>query len=496
MKKIVVYFVVVTAILISYPKAYGQADSLVLDLQTVVGRANKESLTAFRAKNQYLANYWQYRTFKAERLPSLSLNVTPFRYNRSFTKRYDSGKDIDIYRKKQSLYSYGNLALQQNFDWLGGTFFVDSELGFSRNFGDNSYKQFSSVPIRIGYRQDLLGYNPFKWEKKIEPLKFQVAQQKLLYNIEQTAEEATRYFFNLAMAQAKYELATYNLKSSEKMYEIGKERHKIASIRQSDLYTLKLDKINAQNSLENAKIEIQRAMFALATYLGMDKHTHISLNLPSKPKVFAISVEDAVKLAKENNPKFLEAQKNVLELKQQVAQTRIRRYFNASLSASVGFNQVAETLDAAYKSPLQQDIFSVTLAIPILDWGVRKGRYNVAKSNLNVAELTAKQEALKIEEDIIMTVGDFSVQQKLIFSAEEALKLAKMAYEQTQERFIIGKVDLSSMTLANNRHQQAQKNYIGALQNYWLSYFKIRRLTLYDFEKEQPLGVSFEDIER
>ncbi len=161
----------------------------------------------------------------------------------------------------------------------------------------------------------------------------------------------------------------------------------------------------------------------------------------------------------------------------------------------MGFNQVAETLDAAYKSPLQQDIFSVTLSIPILDWGVRKGRYNVAKNNLNVAELTAKQDALKIEEDIIMTVGDFSVQQKLIYSAEEALKLAKMAYEQTQERFIIGKVDLNSMTLANNRHQQAQTNYITALQNYWLSYFKIRRLTLYDFEQEQPLGVSFEDIE-
>ncbi len=279
------------------------------------------------------------------------------------------------------------------------------------------------------------------------------------------------------------------------MYEIGKERYTIAGIRQSDLYTLKLDKINAQNSLQNAKIQIQRAMFALATYLGLDKKTYIALRLPAKPKVFNIFVEDAVRLAKENNPQFLKAQKNILELKQQLAIAKIRRYFNASLSASVGFNQVAETFHEAYQSPSQQDVFAVTLAIPILDWGVRKGKYNVAKSNLNVAELTAKQDALKIEEDIIMTVGDFSVQQKLIYSAEEALELAKMAYEQTQERFIIGKVDLSSMTLANNRHQQAQKNYIAALQNYWLSYFKIRRLTLYDFEKEQPLGISFEDIE-
>ncbi len=475
---------------------YAQSDTLVLDLQSVVNRANRESLTAFRFKNLYLAQYWQYRSFKADRLPSLSLDLTPLRYNRNFTKRYDSQSDIDIYRKQQSLFSSGSLALQQNFDWLGGTFFVDSELGFYRNFGDKSYKQFSSVPVRIGYRQQLLGYNPFKWEKKIEPLKYKAAKQKLIYNIEKTSEEATRYFFNLAMAQAQYDLAVYDLKSSQRLYEIGKERIKIAGIRQSELNTLKLDNINASNKLQNTKIRVQRATFALATYLGYDKHTKIAVRLPSKPKAFAIGVDDAVKLAKENHPDFLDSEKRILELKQQVAKTKINKFFNAGLSASVGFNQVAETLADAYKSPLQQDIFMVTLSIPILDWGVRKGRYNVAKSNLNVEELTAKENSLKIEEDITMTVSDFAVQQQLIFSAEEALNLAKMAYEQTQERFIIGKVDLSSITLANNRHQQAQNNYIEALQNYWLSYFKIRRLTLFDFEKNQPIEIDFNAINR
>ncbi len=152
---------------------YAQSDTLVLDLQSVVNRANRESLTAFRYKNLYLAQYWQYRSFKADRLPSLSLDLTPLRYKRNFTKRYDSQNDIDIYRKQQSLFSSGSLALQQNFDWFGGTFFVDfggtffvdSELGFYRSFGDNTYKQFNSVPVRIGYRQELLGYNPFKKQR-------------------------------------------------------------------------------------------------------------------------------------------------------------------------------------------------------------------------------------------------------------------------------------------------------------------------------------------
>ena len=40
----------------------------------------------------YLSGYWEYRTYKANRLPSLTLNMTPAQYNRDITKRYDSNR--------------------------------------------------------------------------------------------------------------------------------------------------------------------------------------------------------------------------------------------------------------------------------------------------------------------------------------------------------------------------------------------------------------------
>ena len=171
---------------------------------------------------------------------------------------------------------------------------------------------------------------------------------------------------------------------------------------------------------------------------------------------------------------------------------KIESWFNAGLSASVGFNQVAESFRDAYRNPLQQDIVSLSLSIPLVDWGVRKGRYNMAKSNLNITKLTAQENEIRLEEDVIMTIGDFTIQQYLIRSAEEAMELAKLAYEQTRERFIIGKADINSLTLSTNRRQSAQRNYISALKNYWQSYFKIRKLTLYDFEKRAPIADTFD----
>lgn len=466
--------------------------SLRLSLQNTIRMANDSSLSAFRYQNMYLSGYWEYRSYKAARLPSLTLNLTPAQYYRYITQRYDSEQDLDVYREQQMFNASAGLSLTQNFDLLGGTFYVNSELDYMRNFGYTKSTQFSTVPFRIGYEQDLLGYNAFKWDRKIEPLKFEKVKRQFIYNTESVSEEAVNYFFELAMAEAEYKLAMDNVVTTDTLYAIGEQRQKIAAISQADLLTLKLDRVNARNTLRNAEITRKRAMSSLATFLNLDKNTYIELDLPSRPRAFVVSADEALALAKENNPTYLEQRQSVLEAERNVDKTKKESYFSASINASVGFNQVADNLGAAYKNLLQQDLVALTVSIPLVDWGVRKGKYNMAKNDLNVARITARQEEISLEEDVLMTVSDFNVQQELIASAEEALDLAELAYDETRKRFIIGKSDMNSLTLALNRQQEAQKNYIEALQNYWLSYYKIRKLTLYDFESGFSLSDRFD----
>lgn len=465
---------------------------LRLDLKRTIALANDSSLSAFRYQNMYLSGYWEYRSYKAARLPSLSLNLTPAQYYRYITQRYDSQADVDVYREQQMFSAAAGLSLVQNFDLLGGTFYVDTQLDYLRNFGDVNSTQFSTVPFRIGYQQDLLGFNAFRWDRKIEPLKFEKVKKQFIYNSESVSEEAVNYFFSLAMAQADYRLAEENLTTADTLYAIGEQRQKIAAISQADLLTLKLDKVNARNTLKNAEITRKRAMSALATFLNLDKNTYIEIDLPSRPRYVDIPTDRALLLAKENNPTYLEQRQNVLEAEREVDRTKKESRFNASVNASVGFNQVADNLGAAYRNLLQQDLVSLTVSIPLVDWGVRKGKYNMARNNLNVVKIAARQEEISLEEDVMMTVSDFNVQQDLIASASEALDLAELAYDQTRRRFIIGKADISSLTLSLNRQQEAQKNYIQALQNYWFNYYKIRKLTLHDFESGMSLSDRFD----
>ena len=483
MKKLILLFAIMSLNL----QAHAQ---ITLNLQKAIEIANDSSLTAFRYQNMYLAGYWEYRTYKANRLPSMSLNLMPAQYYRYITQRYDSNQDVDVYREQQMFSASSGLSIQQNFDLTGGTFYIDSELEYMRNFGYTKSTQFSSIPIRIGYQQSLLGFNPFRWERKIEPLKFEKAKKTFLYNRESISEEVVRYFFALASAQADLELAKEQVASCDTLYKIGLQRQKIAAISRADLLTLQLDKVNAQNTLENAQITMKRAMTALALYLNLDKNTQIKLELPGKPKVLNISAEEALSKAQENNPTYLEQRQQVLEAEREVNRSKMESRFNASVNASIGFNQVANELNNAYRKPLQQDLVSVSVSIPLVDWGVRKGRLNMAKNNLNVTRIAARQQEQSVEEEVMMTVNDFNIQQRLINSAEEALDLAILAYEQTRQRFIIGKADVNSLTLALNRQQEAQKNYLASLQNYWMNYYKIRKLTLHDFVSGFSLDIN------
>ncbi|MDR3250576.1 MAG: TolC family protein [Tannerella sp.] len=485
-----VIFVLIAALTASV----AAAQKTVMTLEGAIALAADSSLESFRSKNVYMSSYWEYRTFKAGRLPSLTLYLTPGQYNRRIVQRYDSEQNVDVYRPQKTFISSGELSVVQNFDMLGGTFFLNSNLDYMRNFGDNVYTQYNSVPVRIGYQQNLIGYNAFKWEKAIEPLKYERAKKQLIYDIENTASLSAGYFFSLAMAQAEYDLAVENVHNTDTLYLIGEERYKIAAISQSDLLTLKLDRVNAVNSLKNAEISLKRSMFAMTSFLNMDKDTPIRLTLPSYPKSMEISVEKALDETRANNPELIGYKQNILERQQAVDRAKKEAMFNASFSASFGYNQAAGTIADVYSDPQRQDIVSLSISIPLVDWGVRRGRLNMAKNNLNVTEITARQGEVKIEEDVIMTVGDFNIQKDLIASAEEAFSLAEDAYAKTRQRFMIGKVDLSALTLSRQRQQEARRNYISALENYWLSYFKIRKLTLYDFEYDMPVSNTVETL--
>ena len=463
---------------------------LRLSLDDVIALAKDSSLTAFRYKNMYLANYWNFKSFKAQRLPSLTLDVQPVVYNRQLVSRYDSENDIDIYRQQKSYAASAGLTLTQNFDPLGGTFYVTTSLDYLRGFGDNTFNQYTAVPFIIGYRHNSFGFNQFKWDRKIEPLKFEKAKLEYLYNTELIAIQAVQYFFQLALSQAQYDNAVIQKDKCDSLYLIGQLKYNIASITKSDLMTLELDVLNAQNSIATAQVAVRRDMLRLTSYLGLDRNTQLQLILPEKPPNIAINYNAAIEMMHKNSYMILEKMQSVSEAEMNLDRIRKSNRVSAGISASVGYNQEAEELKDAYRDPMRRDVISVSISVPLVDWGVRKGQKNQAANALDIAKIDQAQKMDELEQNVINTVAEFNTRFDLLITAEESLRLAKAVYEQNILNFQNGSCDITTLSSSQTRLLNAQNQYITSMRDYWSCYYEIRSQTLFDFITNSPLNID------
>ena len=467
------------------PLTSSAQQKILLDLERTVRLATDSSLAAQKYQSSYDISRYKYLSWQASRKPQIALESTPVMYQRYMTQRYLSDEDIDVYRQQRMFYSQAGISASQTMESWGGQFFGSTQLGYLRTFGDQNQTQFMTVPISIGYKQDLLFYNPLKWAKQIEPMKLERAEKELIYGIEKTSEQAVEKFFTLALAQDMMQMAMESLASCDTIYAIAERRYKIASISKAELSILELQKTNARTTLANARITHSRAVKELATYLGMDPTTEIDLIIPLVVGTLHIDGTEAIALARENNPKYLESRQATAEARREAEKAKVEKNLSVSLNASIGLNQVADNFADAYRHLQSQDMATVKITIPLKDWGKRKNAYLAARSSVDTAERTEQETARDVELDVALTVAEFNERQTIVENACKALTIAEDAYVQSLQQFIRAQADAYSLSVAQSHWQTARQNHINSLQNYWLAYYHLRRLTLYDYQRHQ-----------
>ena len=61
------------------------------------------------------------------------------------------------------------------------------------------------------------------------------------------------------------------------------------------------------------------------------------------------------------------------------------------------------------------------------------------------------------------------------------------AQEMRRPGFIRAQANAYDLSLAQSHWQTARQNQIASLKNYWLAYYHLRRLTLYDYQRHEPI---------
>lgn len=491
MKKTIIISILIIGL---YFSANSQEEFIKLSLPEVVDIASQQSIDAFRNKNMYMASYWEFRFYKAERLPSLSLSASPLDFNRYRKKEYNFETNEEEFRLREYFNSDLSLDISQNVGLTGGRLFLSSDVGMVKNLGGEKNTSFSATPISIGFSQELNGYNELKWQSKIEPIKFEKAKKELIQDHEDLRIKSTMRFFGLASAQIQKGIAETNFANADTLFKIGKGRFQVGTVTQDELLKLELSLLNSEQALSMAKLEEKRAQAELTSFLGMPKSTNIECIIPSEIPKLQIDPDEAIMYAVQNNPDMLTHEQQKLEQDENVARTKSQTGLNTSLFALYGLSQSADKLGNVYEEPDKSQRFSVGINVPIIDWGRRKGRHSMALSNREVALATIRQERIDFEQEIYQSVLEFNLQGGQVNNSAKADTVAKLGYEVTFQRFLIGKIDVIKLNIASTDQETARIAYLNRLRDYWVSYFRLRSLTLFDFETKKLLMVDFDKI--
>jgi len=244
------------------------SDTTRLTLQQVVELAKGNSIAAKQAATTRDTKYWQWRTFKSNYQPQLSLSGNLPGYSKTSTPVVQPDGSILF----QSIH-YDNSAVTLNFSQsitaTGATIYGQTQLQRFDDFDRNSIL-YNGVPYAIGFSQPLGQYNSLKWDKKIQPLLFNESKQAYIESQEQISITVTGYFFDLLLAQVNLEVAESNLNNTQKILKIANLKFDLGKVSKNEILQLQLEQLNAKKAMGTAKRDVEIATLNLRSYTGQE----------------------------------------------------------------------------------------------------------------------------------------------------------------------------------------------------------------------------------
>ena len=460
-------------------------------LNDILQLAKSQSLKAKIAAKEYGISLLDYKYYKAEQNPMLSLQMTPILYSGDAVQRYSYEEDRTYYRTQNSLFSSARLRLQQNVGILGGFLYMDTDIRYYQSFGDNKYRQFASVPLRIGYSQNLLGYNTYAWDRKILPLVYKISEKKFLLELEKLSEEVVSCYFSLLLQKERQLLAERNCRNCDTLYHKGALEMKLGRLTKLKLEEINIERSNAKTLAMKAKMEYETSKKYLCKLLLINDD--IEVMMPLSIPTGTIFLDDAVNLAKQNSWEMLLANKNTKEKSQVIRKQKVQRFADINFDINLGLHQMSESFGGVYRNLMWEQNVSIGMTIPLATFGRTKFKYQQAVLDYEKACLEFEEKVNEVKNEVLSAIGRLILQKEILRSAKETWCYSQKTYDNVLLQHKLGRWDIYSLHLAGTNMMSAQLEYYTALADYWSLWYRIRSLTLYDFEHGQPITMGLLD---
>ena len=416
-----------------------------------------------------------------------SLDLNPINYGRS--RRFD--ERLSQWYTNETLNTSGTFRVSQPILMTGGEVSLINTFGWQDNQSkveniDNRNRVFSN-DFYLRLSQPIFTYNRSKMELK--QIEFDYENAGIRYALQRlnTERSITNQFYSVYMAQNNLSISKEELENTKQSFEIIRNKVEADLSAREELYQAELNLANAQSAVEERSVSLENAKDQLKQTLGMALDDDIEVTVDIELDHVTIDMVQAVQSALSSRMEIRQREIDIELAEFQMIQTKSLNEFRGDISLSVGIIGDNERFNNIYDNPTQNPRMSISLSVPLFDWGEKKARVNAQRVAQTLAKLEQENLRIDIELDVRQTWRRLENLRTQIDIAEKSVRNAQLTYDINLTRYREG--DLTGMEISQFQTQLSNRKitHAQALINYKIELLNLKILTLYDFEEERPI---------
>lgn len=466
--------------------AAAQTAAVSITLEAAIGRAQHDGLQAHAARSTWDAARFRDGVFRSGLLPQLSLAGTLPSYNRSIIQVVQPDGST-VFRPQDQTNTTMNLTLSQKLPGTGGDLFVSSSLARLSLSGQQSRETWSSTPITVGIRQEIFRPNVTAWEGREQNVRSELADRQFLEAREAIALRVTGLFFDVYSARMSLANAETNVGVNDTLFTLNRGRFEVGRIGENDLLQSELALLRSRTTLDGARLQHDRALASLRLALNLPIGAPVEVVVTGIVPDVTVDTAQAVREALANRAAISEVRLQEIQARRSVNTAKLNNGRGATLQASYGFNATGSGFRSAYEQLQEARQLSLNVQVPLWQWGARGEAIEAARAELERAAALGEVTVQETAQEAHFAALQLAQARRSLELSAKADTVAGKRFEVAYNRYVVGRIAIDNLYLAQTEKDQALAQYIQSLRGYWEAYYTLRRVTLYDFATGQRI---------
>ena len=416
-----------------------------------------------------------------------SLNLDPSGYSQ--TRRFD--ERLSQWYTNKTIGTGGTFRVQQPILWTDGTITLINRFGWQDNLSivegvENRNKAFTNN-LNLRLDQPIFTYNRQKMDLK--ELEFSFENAGISYALQRLTTESriTDQFYDVYLAQENLEISRNEFENAKLNYEIIKSKVEADLSAREELFQAEVNLATSESAIQQRIVNLENAKDALKQTLGMPLANDISVTADIDVHLMSIDAERAIQNGLASRMELRQREIAIAQADLQMIETKALNEFKGNLSLQIGILGDHERFTNMYDNPTQNPQITISLAVPIFDWGEKKARVKAQQTQQTIAKLNYENEKIDIELEIRKTLRNLENLSNRIGIAEKTVRNAQLTYDLNQIRYREG--DITGMQINQFQAQlsSAKITLVESKIDYKTQMLNLKIASLYDFEKDEAI---------